>query len=246
MSSRKWLVTGAGLGFILASGFALGVGFGGQRGREVVVAEPPPRQPPSPAPAGDARTTQLLVDEELKNTQLRQRVAELQRELQKTREGGADGGQATAPARIAPQPPAEESFRAASPGMGPDQPLPFPNNAPEQYTPKGFEKVAFQAAKDCGMGLEVIAVDCSEFPCIAWTKATDSTVTHFSMEGCGPWAEAFKHGTMVVASVDPSDGGSGTRFFSWMAIPPDPADIRIAMKRAKERTQGMKAALGIP
>ncbi|MFP2961668.1 hypothetical protein ACLEPN_28650 [Myxococcus sp. 1LA] len=88
-------------------------------------------------------------------------------------------------------------------------PLAFAPELPEPFTPKGFERVAFRAANECGMGLDVVAVDCSEFPCIAWTRAKDDTVKKFSMEECEPWEEAFQHRTMVVASGQWKEGGPG-------------------------------------
>ncbi|NVJ18144.1 hypothetical protein HV826_28875 [Myxococcus sp. AM010] len=116
---------------------------------------------------------------------------------------------------------------------------------PEPFTPKGFERVAFRAANECGMGLDVVVVDCSEFPCIAWTQAKDDTVQKFSMSGCAPWEEAFQHRTMVVASGQFKDGDAGARYLAWMPLPVDPELRRIAMRRARERTDGMKEALGL-
>ncbi|GEL72945.1 hypothetical protein [Myxococcus virescens] len=126
-----------------------------------------------------------------------------------------------------------------------DRPLAFAPELPEPFTPKGFERVAFRAANECGMGLDVVAVDCSEFPCIAWTQAKDDTVKHFSMSGCAPWEEAFQHRTMVVASGQFKEGGAGARYLAWMPLPVDPELNRIAMRRARERTDGMKEALGL-
>lgn len=128
-----------------------------------------------------------------------------------------------------------------------ERPLAFAPELSEPFTPKGFERVAFRAANECGMGLEVVAVDCSEFPCIAWTQAKDDTVKHFSMSGCGPWEEAFQLRTVVVASGKFEDGGAGARYLAWMPLPMDldPALQRIAMRRARERTDGMKDALGL-
>lgn len=143
-------------------------------------------------------------------------------------------------------PPSEGSSHFST-GADPDptKPLPFPREAPEPYTPKGFEKVAHRAAAECGMSLDVVAVDCSEFPCIAWTVAKDETVARFTMTGCAPWEEAFKFGTVVVGAIHLSDGGPGPRYFSWMAVPPDPQDLLIALQRARERNKAMKEALGV-
>ncbi|WP_284668331.1 hypothetical protein [Myxococcus sp. SDU36] len=126
-----------------------------------------------------------------------------------------------------------------------ERPLAFAPELPEPFTPKGFERVAFRAANECGMGLDVVAVDCSEFPCIAWTQAKDDTVQKFSMSECAPWEEAFEHRTMVVASTQSKEGGSGARYLAWMPLPVDPELRRIAMRRARERTDGMKEALGL-
>lgn len=238
MSARKWSIAGGVVGFILVFGFALSMGTWGERKEPTVVvaAPPPPRDEASTS--REMQTNRMLMEEELKNVRLRQRVAALERELAVAK-GERDGGAAPV---LLPKP---ESFRAAAAGAGPDSPLPFPDDAPEQYTPKGFEKVAQRAAKECGMGLEVVALDCSEFPCIAWTQAKDPNVRRYSMSGCAPWEDSFKHGTVVV-STDQADGGTGPRYLSWMAVPPDPSDLLIAVKRAKERNRDMKAALGVP
>jgi|GEM_PF-5468122 len=146
-------------------------------------------------------------------------------------------------ARAEAVPPAAD---APPPENPEDVPLSFPAELPEPFTPKGFEQVAFRAASECGMGLDVVALDCSEFPCIAWTQAKDDTVTKFSMTGCAPWEEAFQNRTLVVASSQSGEGASRTRYLAWMPIPQDPALQRIAMRRARERTDGMKEALGLP
>ncbi|WP_237079860.1 hypothetical protein [Myxococcus xanthus] len=147
--------------------------------------------------------------------------------------------------RRLPEPAAAVPAAPAQDTAPEDRPLAFAPELPEPFTPKGFERVAFRAANECGMGLDVVAVDCSEFPCIAWTQAKDDTVKKFSMSGCGPWEEAFQHRTMVVASAQSEEGGSGARYLAWMPLPVDPELNRIAMRRARERTDGMKEALGL-
>lgn len=136
-------------------------------------------------------------------------------------------------------------FRVSSPDAGVDTPLPFAPNIPHSHTPKGFEAVAQRAVHECGMGLDVVAIDCSEFPCLLWTLAKNDNVGRFTMDGCKPWDEAFEFGAAVVGAIQTLDGGIGPRYFSWMPILPDPDDQRIAMKRARERNEGMKQALGI-
>ncbi len=135
-------------------------------------------------------------------------------------------------------------FRVSRSDAGSDSPLEFTSAIPESYTPRGFGRIAQRAAKECGLGLEVVALDCSEFPCIAWTLARNDNVARFSMSGCSPWEDAFANGTVVVGSLELLDGGAGARYLSWMAVPPDPRDFQIAMRRARERTRGMAEALG--
>lgn len=95
------------------------------------------------------------------------------------------------------------------------------------------------------MALDVVALDCSEFPCLVWTVARNDNVARFSMDGCGPWESVFKDGTVVVGAISREDGGAGERYFSWIPALPDPHDQHIAMVRARERNEGMKQALGI-
>ncbi|WP_211193647.1 hypothetical protein [Pyxidicoccus fallax] len=237
------LLTRSVVGVAVALGFGVGVWFASSQGPTQVRLE----AEPVPAPPAPARRTEVpRVNETLmaqaEAAELRRKNKALEEELQALRSGAS--GPPAAASTTAPSTPAP-TFRASAPGAGPDQPLPFAPDTPEPYTPKGFERVSQRAAKECGMGLDVVALDCSEFPCIAWTRATDPNVKHFSMSGCGPWEEAFKHGTVVVGSIEDADGGGQLRYFSWMAVPPDPNDLLIAVRRAKERNAGMKEALGL-
>lgn len=138
-----------------------------------------------------------------------------------------------------------DSFRVSKEDAGIDEPLPFGASIPLAHTPKEFEKIALRAARECGMALDVVALDCSEFPCLVWTVARNDNVARFSMEGCAPWESAFKEGTVVVGAISREDGGAGERYFSWMPVLPNPVDQHIAMVRARERNEGMKQALGI-
>ena len=138
-----------------------------------------------------------------------------------------------------------EYFRVSEEDAGIDHALPFGASIPVAHTPIEFEKIAFRVARECGMALDVVALDCSEFPCLVWTIARNDNVGRFSMEGCAPWESAFKEGTVVVGAISRDDGGAGDRYFSWMPALPDPVDQHIAMVRARERNEGMKHALGI-
>ncbi|MDQ3263439.1 MAG: hypothetical protein M3Y59_07250 [Myxococcota bacterium] len=178
--------------------------------------------------------TAELMQAQLENFRLRRRLATLEGELQNTK------------ARVKGEKEQEEaSFRVSDAGQDAKTPLAFPAELPEQYSPEGFERVAMEAAKSCGMGLDVVAVDCAEFPCIAWTQATDPKVFRYSMSECSVWKDAFANGEVVIGASQPRDGGSGGRYFAWMALPPDPADLQIATRRARERAKAMAEALGV-
>ncbi len=178
--------------------------------------------------------TAELMQAQLENFRLRRRLAAVEGELHHAQ--GALKAQAEAE---------EVTFRVSDAGQDATTPLSFPAELPEQYSPQGFERVAIEAAKTCGMGLDVVAVDCSEFPCIAWTLATDPKVLRYSMSECSVWKEAFTHGEVVIGATQPGDGGPGGRYFAWMALPPDPSDLQIATRRARARAKAMAEALGL-
>lgn len=134
--------------------------------------------------------------------------------------------------------------QAAQAELGPSDILPFPANLSEPYTPDGFQNVARRAVRECGMPLTVVAIDCSEFPCIAWTRVTgpNETGEPFSMDSCGPWAEVFKR-TMVVGSVSRADVEPREVYFAWMALPEQEDLVQPATARARERIAHMKTAM---
>lgn len=129
----------------------------------------------------------------------------------------------------------------------PDGPLPFPEDASASYTPEGFEDVALRATKECGMPLSLVALDCSEYPCMAWTRITgpNESGQPLSMDTCGPWAEAFENGTTVIGSVTREGVVPEERYVAWMALPERQEDFRQAMQRARLRAAEMKEALNL-
>jgi hypothetical protein len=219
---------------LLATGYWAGTG--AQHGDSP--PQSPAAAPESQSTARETPTPDTPGPEELETLKLRRRILMLERELDAARAAASSGR--TAPVVISPLAAAAEEEQTAE-----GRPLGFPSDAEEPYTPHGFEKVALRAARECGMALDVVALDCSEFPCIAWTEATDPGIKTFSMSECEPWGEAFRHGTVAVGAVQRREGDTERRYFSWMALPPDPADVRAALRRARERNQGMKVALGI-
>ncbi|MBL0695583.1 hypothetical protein [Comamonas sp. JC664] len=219
----------AGLGLVVALAFSIGVWFGGGSG----MSREPAGQAAAPAPSAAAVPPDAAPPPP--PTPMREVVATAPT---------AAPSEATVLRRL-PEPVAVAQVEPAQKAAPEDQPLSFAPGLAEPFTPKGFEQVAFRAARECGMGLDVVAVDCSEFPCIAWTQAKDDTVKSFSMSGCAPWEEAFQQRTMVVASARSNEGGAEARYLAWMPLPEDPESRRIALRRARERTDGMKEALGL-
>ncbi len=106
-------------------------------------------------------------------------------------------------------------------------PIPFPANPPENFTPAKFRAVAEEALKSCDAGVSLRDVDCSEYPCIAWTRLRpqdggDATV---DMSDCAPWTKAYGEDTLVF------NVGSAA-----VLVPLPPEDLKRVLGRAKERT----------
>jgi hypothetical protein len=131
----------------------------------------------------------------------------------------------------------------------PDEALPppvrFPREAAAPFLPEGFREVLAKTIEKCGMGLEVATVDCSEYPCIAWTKANDASVHDFSMTKCAPWKQAFPKGELVIGKSVTTSSGAEERYFAWMPIPPEDSTRHDVMKRVKERRKFTEQQLGL-
>jgi|GEM_PF-6587782 len=214
MSNRTLLGIIAAVAF-LSVGFSLGVHFG---------ARAP--QPPE-APKEILKVVRVPEEDNaraLENHNLRHQVKALQ---QKVEQSESAMNERADEAKPAPPPPVE-----------------FPRDVPSSSLPDGFREVLAETIKTCGMGLQVAKVDCTEYPCIAWTRATDPSVRKFSMSGCGAWKSAFPHGERVVGKTVHAPDGSVTRYFAWMPMPED--DVREdVMKRFDQRRERAEQELGI-
>lgn len=213
--SNRTILILAGAATVLTVGFAIGLRFNSE-------------QPPLPVSPKEVvkvvRVPDTDLQQEYDNFKLRRQVKELQKKV------------AVAQAEAAPQKPTDAPL---------PPPVEFPRDAPPSYLPEGFRDVLRKAVKECGMGLEVATVDCSEYPCIAWTKATDANVHQFSMENCAPWRQAFPDGERIVGDSGPDDGGSTTRYFAWMPMPADNDSRAAVMKRFEKRRKYTEQELGI-
>lgn len=186
--------------------------------------------PPAARPPGEA----VSRAEQLRTDPLRRRIASLEQELRLARKAAE---RVERPVMLAPEPPPQKADESVPP------PIPFPPDVPKAYTPQGFQNVALEAARSCGLHLDVFAIDCSEFPCISWTRALDSSIRTFSMDACAPWTEAFG-GAIVIGSFNANDDQSREeRYFAWMPVPPDKAMLSTVFRRGQERARGMIDAL---
>lgn len=164
------------------------------------------------------------VQKDYENFQLRHKVRTLETEV------------AAARAQAVPPPEANASI---------PPPVPFPRDVSPAFAPEGFHEVLEQTIRKCGMGLEVAKVDCTEYPCIAWTRATDPEVHQFSMQDCGPWRSAFPDGELVIGESGGDDRDPGSRYFAWMPMPPDGQPRSDILKRVKERRAFVEQQLGL-
>ncbi len=144
-----------------------------------------------------------------------------------------------APPPDAPPPP-PPPVRASRPGAGPSTPLPWPPLAslPEAYTPEGFRARLEHALSDpeCAMGrLELVSIDCDEFPCMALTVAHDAQARASNLNACPVWNVHFR-GTQYLEQAR-----GGVHYRTWVPLAPHDADARLVMTRSTARTRRVVA-----
>lgn len=208
--------------------FALGVRVGQDRQREAPAATTPaPIAAPAPAAATrpasplSASTAPVTVPSAV----LERRVRELEAQL--------------AQARATPAAPTPIPAAAAHA----DAPVPFPADAPAAARPEGFRKLVDRVIAECKLGIVLESLDCSEYPCIAWTRARDLGVRRYDLSECAPWEEQFSGSTgLQVTTVDVN--GTPERYVGFYALPPEPELRRAAVKHVRERTQAMTQTFG--
>lgn len=149
---------------------------------------------------------------------------------------------APAPSTPAPPPP-PPAFRATKPGADQFQPIPFPAHVTEPYTQEGFKKNLELALKECPMGaMELVSIDCAEFPCMALTQLKDETARQANLNACSHWTDIYHHGTQYVGSVQKRDGQE-VHYMSWVPLPPHMADAKLVMLRSTRRARALVKAL---
>jgi hypothetical protein len=194
----------------------------------------------TPAPAEDAAVPSLvdlaggldtsLLDEraELDVDQLRERVAELERDvalytrLERTYEVELHG-----------EPPA------------------WPEELEEKYSAAGFQAIVEQAARDCDLGMDLVGFDCGEPPCYAHFVGARQEA---DLGTCPAWVDAFGGSTSSASNKIDCDDGTSVRThlvapdmdFLW-----DPGDEERGFdanswKRFSTRTRDAQLALACP
>jgi len=121
----------------------------------------------------------------------------------------------------------------------------FPENARPQDTPEGFKKLIEEVVAKCNPALEVRDLDCSEFPCIAWTRLDGTKSKTFDLGGCEPWMTAYDKPPISLLATNASDGGTGDVYVAFYASPSDASARKPVKLRAQERLDAMLEAYGV-
>lgn len=150
------------------------------------------------------------------------------------------------PPATPPAPPPPPAFRASKPGADQFQPLPFPAGVTEPYTPEGFKKNLERALKECPLGaMELVSMDCAEFPCMAVTELKDETARHANLNECMPWIDIYEGGTQYVSGAQKRNGQE-IQYMAWVPLPPHPADAKLVMLRSTRRAKALVKKLAAP
>lgn len=197
MSKRLWSLLISSLAVLFVVGFLLGQYF--RSGPEAPVPAAPEIDMPPPA----SPETSVLAAAERRGRQLQGQVETLELALHAAR--------GTQPPE--PQPVAAET---TEPGA-------FPEGLAEQFTPSGFERIIRELVRECDLGVDLAEVDCSEYPCLAWVRSKDLSLTHAFPSRCETWNRAFNTGATVTYHMEGNPfGGRTERYHVWIATPPNP------------------------
>ncbi len=121
----------------------------------------------------------------------------------------------------------------------------FPEDAPAQAKPEGFRGIVEKVIRDCNPGLEISDVDCSEYPCIAWTKWHTDRTSRFDLSSCKPWTDAYSRPPIVLTATTDPDGGPAERYLAFFSLPDDASTQKLVKARARARLDEMLEAYGL-
>lgn len=223
--------------FVIVSGLRLVLSF---HSKPQVVLPPPlalsSYPEPSLPPLAPAVTPEQLKEMEQQMQETERKLAELSKPPEAR----------TPPPETPPAPPPPPAFRASKPGADQFQPLPFPAGVTEPYTPEGFKKNLERALKECPMGaMELVSMDCAEFPCMAVTELKDETARQANLNECMPWIDIYKGGTQYVSGTQKRNGQE-LHYMSWVPLPPHSADAKLVMLRSTRRAKALVKKLAAP
>lgn len=222
---KRWIVSAGLAGLILGIGLGRSATLREQRPERRRAPSLPEDRPPSqgtarPAAALPPRPRDPSLAQPACDAEpLRRRVSQLEAKLREGSSASGSSGSSSAP-------------------------VPFPNGAEDH--PDAFRRTIDAVLSECQPDLSLSDLDCSEYPCIAWTRWKSSGTHRFDLSGCRPWTSRYPEQPVAMSAFTAdSDGGIGDGYVGFFAFPADPALAAAARSRARERMQAMLEAYGV-
>ena len=147
--------------------------------------------------------------------------------------------------KAAPPPAPVTQAPAPTPRDPAAAPIPFPASAPEALTPRGFPRLVEDVVQKCGMPLQVLRVDCEEYPCIAWVRAASPHPAGFGVSGCRAWTEAVSAPSRFTGFERDGSGGNVEQYFAFYAVPGEPELAKAGETRAEGRIARVREELDL-
>lgn len=119
-------------------------------------------------------------------------------------------------------------------------PQPFPSDLEDQFRPSSLAERLQRSIDSCNLRLNVLELECEEFPCIAWV---DSRELRLDMGSCPKWSEAFDEDTLARLEVLPMSDGGQLVLAALMPVPRHPVQRKVAVARLEDRCRVTAARL---
>lgn len=143
-----------------------------------------------------------------------------------------DGALAACEAQLATATQFLEALRIATAG----EPVAFPDDVPDAYTPEGFEANVQQAVTQCGLTASATVVDCSEYPCMV---ATDGP----SLKTCDWWNERYPQQVVSRATDSVQTDEGPVRYEVLGELAPGRTGDENQGKRVRERFEAVRSEM---
>jgi hypothetical protein len=125
-------------------------------------------------------------------------------------------------------------------------PLPFPPGLPPAQMPAGFAAEVKEVLASCDPSMSLDAVDCTEYPCMAWATTVEAPVDPPDFRRCSAWQQRFGSEVgMASAYLTTSDGGI-RRVLGFYPLPSEATARRDTIQRARVRTREMVSGYRSP